>query len=165
MLEARFDRAAVPLRAAVSWILFGDFSAPIPVEPRPPWNPTPSDVPTDQAHQAQEQLLVTLRDGDLHATGRYSDMPTPSLGIQRSPLDDALGSPHPDPERALAGRAVQLELGSLDLPDGQYIEIQVPRFMIVAIWPPRPKHEESEQHRLSGEVHDALSRPDAARDR
>ena len=69
MLEARFDRAAVRLRAAVSWILFGDFSAPIPVEPRAPWNPTPSDVPTDQAHQAQEQLLVTLQDGDLHATG------------------------------------------------------------------------------------------------
>jgi hypothetical protein len=142
MLEARFDRAAVRLRAAVSWILFGDFSAPIPVEPRAPWNPTPSDVPTDQAHQAQEQLLVTLRDGDLHATGRYSDTPPPrweSGGrrwMMHSGRDAQILTEH------WRGGQYSWNQDSLDLPDGQYIDIQVPRFMIVAIWPPRPKHEE-----------------------
>jgi hypothetical protein len=141
MLEARFDRAAVRLRAAVSWILFGDFSAPIPVEPRAPWNPTPSDVPTDQAHQAQEQLLVTLRDGDLHATGRYSDTPTPrweSSGrrwMMHSGRHTQILSEH------WRGGQYSWNYGSLDLPDGQYIEIQVPRYMIVAIWPPRPEPE------------------------
>ena len=92
MFEARFDRAAVPLRAAVSWILSRDFEAPLPLKPRAPWLQSPADVPTDEARQAQEQLLVTLRDGDLHATGRYSDTADASLGAGLPPLDDAFGA-------------------------------------------------------------------------
>jgi hypothetical protein len=146
MLEARVDRAAVPLRAAVSWILFQDFSAPGPVEPCAPWHRSPSHRPSADARKAREQLLVMLRDGDLHATGRYSDTPT-------APWE----APHMDRRWIMhSGRHTQIlteqwragryrwDYDSLDLFDGQYIEIQVPRFMIVALWPPQPEPEDDE---------------------
>jgi hypothetical protein len=137
MLEARVDRAAVPLRAAVSWILFQDFAAPEPVEPCAPWHRTASQHRSADAHRAREQLLVMLRDGDLHATGRYSDTPA-------APWE----APHPGRQWMMhSGRHSQIlteqwrggryrwDHDSLDLFDGQFIEIQVPRFMVMALWP------------------------------
>jgi hypothetical protein len=139
MFEARFDRAAVPLRAAVSWILSRDFEAPLPLKPRAPWLQSPADVRTDEARQAQEQLLVTLRDGDLHATGRYSDTATPRWepGCRRWMMHSGR---HTQVliEDWRAGR-YSWEYDSLDLRDGQYIDIQVPRFIVVALWPPQPE--------------------------
>jgi hypothetical protein len=135
MFEARFDRAAVPLRAAVSWILSRDFEAPLPLEPRAPWLQSPADVPTDEARQAQEQLLVTLRDGDLHATGRYSDTPTPRWepGCRRWMMHSGRHSQILTEQ--WRGGQYSWDYDSLDLPDGQFIGIRVPRFMVVALWP------------------------------
>jgi hypothetical protein len=139
MLEARVDRAAVPLRAAVSWILFQDFSAPGPVEPCAPWHRTSSDRPSAEVRKAREQLLVMLRDGDLHGTGRYSDTPSapweaPHVGrhwMMHSGRHTQVLTEH-----WRAGR-YSWQYDSLDLRDGQYIDVQVPRFMIVALWPPQ----------------------------
>jgi hypothetical protein len=137
MLEARVDRAAVPLRAAVSWILFQDFAVPEPVEPSVPWHRAASQGPSADARRAREQLLVMLRDGDLHAMGRYSDTPA-------APWE----APHLDRHWMMhSGRSSQIlteqwrggryrwDQDSLDLSDGQFIEIQVPRFMVTALWP------------------------------
>jgi hypothetical protein len=135
MFEARFDRAAVPLRAAVSWILSRDFEAPLPLQPRAPWLQSPADVPTDEARQAQEQLLVTLRDGDLHATGRYSDTPTPRWepGCRRWMMHSGRHSQILTEQ--WRGGQYSWDHDSLDLPDCQFIGIRVPRSMVVALWP------------------------------
>jgi hypothetical protein len=82
-------------------------------------------------------LIVRLRDGDLHATGRFSDTRTQSW--------------EPDPHRWVMHSGRQTEIpsehwrtgryhwnaDSLDLLEAQYIEIQVPQCMIVEIWPPK----------------------------
>lgn len=137
MLKARLDRAAVSLHAVVAWILLGDFGDRLPLEPRRSGMDNLVDAPSREARYVREQILVTLRDGDLQATGRHSNSPTP-LWEHESRRWMMHSGHHSDisSEQWRTGIYNWIH-DSLDLSDGQYIDIQVPRFLVVAIWPPK----------------------------
>jgi len=141
MLEARIDRAAVSLRAAVSWILLEDFSAPTPVEARAHWLPNPSYGPTKQVCRVREHLLVTLRDGDLHATGRHSETLTPPWESDMRRWMMHSGRHTQILTEQWRGGTYDWDKDSLTLLDGEFIDIEIPRFMVVAIWPRRAEPE------------------------
>jgi hypothetical protein len=144
MLEARIDRAAVSLRAAVDWILkVSPEPCPTPEPELPAWQRLNPARPSARERSARECLQVLLRDGDLHATGRYSDTPS-------APWE----SPHPSRQWMMhSGRHTQIvteswregryrwDHDSLDLREGQLIDLLVPRFMITTLWPAQPKRD------------------------
>ena len=83
---------------------------------------------------AERELLVALRDGDLHATGRLSTQMGWSSAQPgyRWELHSGYHTPI-GPETWRGGRFCG---GALTFPDGEYIAIRIPRFMVRAIWPP-----------------------------
>lgn len=87
------------------------------------------------ASQAEREIQIALRDGDLHAQGRLS---TTRGQPWLSALDGwDLHSGHHStvtPEHWRAGRAI-MQQGVLTMVEGQFIDIRVPRFMVLAIWP------------------------------
>jgi hypothetical protein len=87
------------------------------------------------ASNAAREIPVTLQDGDLHAQGRLS---TERCGPWTNELQgwDLHSGYHTTitPEQWRAGRA-NLHTGVLTIADGQFIDIRVPRFMVLAIWP------------------------------
>jgi hypothetical protein len=85
--------------------------------------------------QAEDELQISLRDGDLHAQGRLSTIQTRSW----TRLDDGWGlhSGHYStiaPEQWRAGHP-NVYNGVLTMADGQFIDIRIPRFVVLAIWP------------------------------
>ncbi|WP_372624529.1 hypothetical protein [Falsiroseomonas sp.] len=100
----------------------------------PPWRQAENPRRT-AASDAAREVQVALRDGDLHAQGRLST-------TQSRPWTDGLDgwdlhSGHHStitPEHWRAGRA-NVHSGVLTMVDGQFIDIRVPRFMVLAIWP------------------------------
>jgi hypothetical protein len=147
MRRARTDGATVRLCAAVGWILTGDLERP-PAPPiadygrghDPPTVNTNNFLSAEEL-EAQESLLVALRDGDVRATGRLS-------GTRAEPMYAAqcgrLWTLHSrcytkiTCEQWLEG-TYDWAKDSLDLPNGQFIDIQVPRWAVEAFWPPDPK--------------------------
>jgi len=97
-----------------------------------PWSPEPA--PADRARAiARNELLVALRDGDLHATGRLS---TTRANLAAPPYTEwTLHSGHGEPISPAQWRSGEFRTGSLRLVDGEFIDIHVPRFMVRAIWP------------------------------
>lgn len=88
--------------------------------------------------QARTELLVALRDGDLHATGRFSDQRVAWLS---SSDGWGLHSGHHSsimPEHWRAGSHQFSALDRLTMIDGQFIDIRMPRFAVLAIWPIAP---------------------------
>jgi hypothetical protein len=85
--------------------------------------------------EARHELLIALRDGDLHATGRLSTQcPAP---WHTAHAGWRLHSGHPmaiTPEQWRGGE-MEWGLGALTMSDGQFIDIRVPRFVVLAIWP------------------------------
>jgi hypothetical protein len=146
MPKARIDRAPVSLRAAVNWILFEDFDRPPgPVSPdhsQAHWDAIPAlRCPSAEVLKAQESLLVAIRDDELRATGRFSNTraapwEAPHFGrswVMHSRAHSKIAS-----DRWQEGSYSWIN-DTLDLHDGQFIDIQVPRFMVEAIWPLDPK--------------------------
>jgi hypothetical protein len=147
MRSARSDRAAVRLCAVVGWILTGKFQT-LPEATIARYD-RGHDPPSGITHvcssaeelEAQESLLVALRDDDVRAMGRFSGTRAgPAYAVQcrrawtlHSRLYTKITS-----EQWLAG-AYDWAKDSLDLPDGQFIELQVPRWAVEAFWPPDPK--------------------------
>lgn len=87
------------------------------------------------ANQAAREVQVALRDGDLFAQGRLST--TRSRPWTHDLNSWELHSGHHTtitPEHWRAGRA-DMQLAMLTMADGQFIDIRVPRFMALAIWP------------------------------
>jgi hypothetical protein len=85
--------------------------------------------------QAEREIQVALRDGDLHAQGRLSVAQALPWTHELDGWD--LHSGHHGtitPEHWRAGRA-NLITGVLTMLDGQFIDIRVPRFMVLAVWP------------------------------
>jgi hypothetical protein len=87
------------------------------------------------ADQAAREIQLALRDGDLFAQGRLS---TTRSRPWTHALDGwELHSGHHTtitPEHWRAGR-VDIQPAALTMADGQFIDIRVPRFMVLAIWP------------------------------
>ena len=82
---------------------------------------------------AHNELLVALRDGDLHATGRLS---TVRANNAAPPYTEwTLHSGHREPISPVQWRAGEFRKGRLRLLDGEFIDIHLPRFMVRAIWP------------------------------
>ncbi|MBF0093950.1 MAG: hypothetical protein HQL34_05325 [Alphaproteobacteria bacterium] len=91
-----------------------------------------NDLGEMSKNQAKCEILVALRDGDLHATGRLSDRRMSWGG------EWALHSGHHSsitPEHWRSRMNVDLSVDSLSMVDGQFIDIRVPRFAVLAIWP------------------------------
>ena len=97
-----------------------------------PWLQEPA--PTDRARAvARNELLVALRDGDLHATGRLS---TTRANRAAPPYTEwTLHSGHGEPISPAQWRSGEFRTGRLRLIDGEFIDIRLPRFMVRAIWP------------------------------
>jgi len=147
VLSARIDRATVRLPAAVGWILTGEFgiptgsSAPSFDRGHAPATPTPNACPSAEVLQAQESLLVALRDDDVRATGRLSR--TPAAPCYAAQCGRAWAMHSRCYTRITSDQWTEgtydWAKDSLDLPGGQFIDVQVPRWMIEAFWPPNPK--------------------------
>lgn len=93
-----------------------------------------SPPPTDRARVvARNELLVALRDGDLHATGRLS---TTRANRAIAPYTEwTLHSGHGEPISSAQWRSGEFPNGRLRLIDGEFIDIRLPRFMVQVIWP------------------------------
>lgn len=141
MLIERLDRTQWRLSQAIDHVAAqieraaarGEI-APVPDPAVPPWRRSENPA-GGAAGQAAREVQVALRDGDLHAQGRLSTK-------QCRPWTDGLDgwdlhSGHHStitPEHWRAGRA-NVHSGVLTMADGQFIDIRVPRFMVLAIWP------------------------------
>jgi hypothetical protein len=101
---------------------------PSAVEPRR--YPTESSV---------DGLLLALRDGYVRATGRRSTTRRPGSGAGNDTW--RLHATDPTLITTEEWRAGEFDAGNLVLtgPSGQYIQIQVPDFMVTAIWPDWPE--------------------------
>ncbi len=103
-------------------------------QPDPKWNP-PKDLNVVASHLAWDEMQVALRDGDLHAVGRLS---TERAGPWISENDGWRyhSGRHCSvaPEQWRAGQPSR-GANTLNLLDGHFIDIRVPRFMVLAIWP------------------------------
>jgi hypothetical protein len=87
------------------------------------------------SEEARYELLIALRDGDLHATGRLSTQrPAP---WHTAHAGWRLHSGHHSqitPEQWRGGE-MEWGFGTLTMSDWQFIDIRVPRFVVLAIWP------------------------------
>jgi hypothetical protein len=100
--------------------------------PRPdPWGPKPEPQALWKA-EANQQIMVALRDGDLHAQGRYTE---------ERPFSWSAGSGfglhsgyHTSirPEQWREARYISDKLTAMHW---EFVDIRVPRFMVLAIWP------------------------------
>jgi hypothetical protein len=141
MLIERLDRTQWRLRQAIDHVATQIERAVVRGElaqlcdpTAPPWRRAENPRRT-AASDAAREVLVALRDGDLHAQGRLS---TERCGPWTNGLDGwDLHSGHHStitPEHWRAGRA-KVHTGVLTMADGKFIDIRVPRFMVLAIWP------------------------------
>jgi hypothetical protein len=141
MLIEKLDRTQWRLTQAIEHITIqidraierGELT-PQPDPNLPPWRQTEA-TPAIAASHAAREIQVALRDGDLHAQGRLSTTQSRPWTHTLDGWD--LHSGHHStitPEQWRAGRA-DVHLGVLTMADGQFIDIRVPRFMVLAIWP------------------------------
>jgi hypothetical protein len=104
---------------------------------QPPREPAPWERPVDpQATwkaEAREQLMVALRDGDLHAQGRYSEERPHAWAGAGSGF--GLHSGYHTSIRPEQWREARYLDGKLTAMLWEFIDIRVPRFMVLAIWP------------------------------
>ena len=133
----KFDEAVEHVAAVISVSgIYAEEKVPEPTVV-PPWKPLPD--PMDRFRSiAHTELLVALRDGDLHAKGR--------LSTHREHFYDAsstgwtLHSGHYEPVAQAHWLAGEFRRGRLTFLEGEFIDIQLPRFIVRTIWPePQPE--------------------------
>jgi len=129
MLRRTIDRTPVPLQAAVNWIRHGDFSGS---------GKSLQGGPEKSEALAREDLLIALRDRDLCAVGRYSDSRAMCWERHLYGRDWIMHSARYSSIPAESWRSghVDWKSFSLDPPGGQYIDIHIPRHLILGIWSP-----------------------------
>jgi hypothetical protein len=106
-----------------------------PTEPAPayaPWQ-KPEDPAVRYRREAMEQLLVALRDGDLHAQGRLSTTRKPVFEQSNEPWH--LHSGFHEPISPAQWRHGNFNYDKLTSLEWQFIDIRMPRFMVKTIWP------------------------------
>jgi hypothetical protein len=103
-----------------------------PARPHNPWEP-PADPQANWKAEAREQLLVALRDGDLHAQGRYTEERPHAWGGAGSGF--GLHSGHHTSIRPEQWREARYFDDKLTARLWEFIDIRMPRFMVLAIWP------------------------------
>ena len=85
--------------------------------------------------EAQEQLQIALRDGDLHAQGRYTEERTHGWGQGGNGTGFGLHSGYHSSIRPEQWREGKFLNGKLTAMLWEFIDIRIPRFMVKAIWP------------------------------
>lgn len=106
--------------------------------------PSPDDPIRRSEDEAHSELFTALRDGDLHATGRLSEQRRPRYATGYSSWDFHSGNHQPiSPSQWREGQ-FGYGIGSLEFLKGEFIDIRVPRFMVLAIWP-EPQNDETRQ--------------------
>lgn len=96
-----------------------------------PWG-QPYKVEAAWKSDGYEQLIVALRDGDLHAQGRYSQERTHGWD-REAPF--RFHSGYHTSIRPEQWREGEYRHGRLTTPSWEFIDIRMPRFMVKAIWP------------------------------
>jgi hypothetical protein len=99
-----------------------------------PWE-RPEDPRVRWKAEAREQVLVALRDGDLHAQGRFSDTRNNRNWGSDFNKEWVLHSGHHEPISPAHWRQGRFEGDGLSSNQWEFIDIRVPRFMVLAIWP------------------------------
>lgn len=107
-------------------------STPAPASP--PWN-RPQDPTVAWKSEAETELLVALRDGDLIAQGRYTEERTHAWGLSGNITGFGLHSGYHSSIRPEQWREGQYRSGRLTARDWEFIDIRVPRFLVKVIWP------------------------------
>ena len=107
-----------------------------PAKPKPEdnhWNP-PQDPTIAWKSEAENELLVALRDGDLLAQGRYTEERPNGWGYASSSGFGLHSGYHTSirPEQWREGRFYSDRLTARDW---EFIDIRMPRFLVKAIWP------------------------------
>lgn len=95
----------------------------------------PQDPATRWNAEAETELLVALRDGDLIAKGRYTEERTHGWGSHDNSTGFGLHSGHHTSVRPEEWREGKYLMGRLTGLSWEFIDICIPRFMIRAIWP------------------------------
>ncbi|MBW6496514.1 MAG: hypothetical protein K0B16_18560, partial [Burkholderiaceae bacterium] len=108
-----------------------------PEPPRPVYAWEPPQVPAAAwKAEGQEQLQVALRDGDLHAQGRYTEERTHGWGSHdNGAAGFGLHSGYHTSIRPEQWREGKFLNGKLTAMLWEFIDIRMPRFMVRAIWP------------------------------
>ena len=112
-------------------------SAKLPPEPTPAyqtWN-RPQDPTVAWKAEAENELLVALRDGDLLAQGRYTEERTHGWGNGGGSSGFGLHSGYHTSIRPEQWREGKYSFGRLTARDWEFIDIRMPRFLVKAIWP------------------------------
>jgi hypothetical protein len=106
---------------------------PKPVPAHNHWNP-PQDPTIAWKGEAENELLVALRDGDLIAQGRYTEERPNGWGYGNSSGFGLHSGYHTSirPEQWREGRFFSDRLTARDW---EFIDIRMPRFLVKAIWP------------------------------
>ncbi|MFN3613968.1 MAG: hypothetical protein ACK4WC_05350 [Rubrimonas sp.] len=107
---------------------------PRPVPEYQTWN-RPQDPTIAWKAEAETELLVALRDGDLLAQGRYTEERTHGWGNGGSSSGFGLHSGYHTSIRPEQWREGKCSFGRLTARDWEYIDIRVSRFLVKAIWP------------------------------
>jgi hypothetical protein len=110
-------------------------AAKAPPKPEPAyqhWN-RPQDPTIAWKADAENELLVALRDGDLIAQGRYTEERT---GWAQGDFSGfGLHSGYHTSIRPEQWREGKYSFGRLTARDWEFIDIRMPRFLVKAIWP------------------------------
>jgi len=104
---------------------------PVPVHNH--WNP-PHDPTIPWKAEAENELLVALRDGDLIAQGRYGEERPNGWGYGNGSGFGLHSGYHTSirPEQWREGKYLSDRLTARDW---EFIDIRMPRFLLKAIWP------------------------------
>jgi hypothetical protein len=137
MLIERLDRTQWKLAEAVEHIRQRLAEAlpayPEAIGPTASWQ-RPRDPGDVSRNHARHEIMIALRDGDLHATGRMStERVAPWAQGSIWPLHSGHHSPI-TPEHWRGG-GMDWHQGTLTSADSQFIDIRIPRFVVLAIWP------------------------------
>ena len=107
---------------------------PKPVPEYQTWN-RPADPTIAWKAEAENEVLVALRDGDLIAKGRYTEERTHGWGHGGNSTGFGLHSGYHTSIRPEQWREGKCSFGRLTARDWEFIEIRMPRFLVKAIWP------------------------------
>lgn len=112
-------------------------AAKLPPQPEPAWQHwnRPQDPAIAWRAEAETELLVALRDGDLIAQGRYTEERTHGWGHGGSSSGFGLHSGYHTSIRPEQWREGKYSFDRLTARDWEFIDIRMPRFLVKTIWP------------------------------
>lgn len=105
-----------------------------PTSVSPPWN-RPQDPTFAWKAEAETELLVALRDGDLIAQGRYTEERTHAWGQGGNSTGFGLHSGYHSSIRPEQWREGRYLSGRLTARNWEFIDVRMPRFLVKVIWP------------------------------